>query len=68
MKSFLGTFLACAVGIVVFLFFGGAMLLQSFWGIVVIAALFLSILCSAIYSLTVRVEELEKKLKELEKE
>ena len=66
MKAFLGTFLCIAVALVVFLFFGGAMLLQNFWGIVAVAAFVLAVLFSWLMRLENEVEELKKKIKELE--
>ena len=66
MKGFIGTFLCVMVAAVVFLFFGGAWLMQNFWGIVAVVAFVLAVLVSWLVHLENQVDVLEKKIEELE--
>ena len=50
MKRFLGTFLACLVVSWAFLFFGGAMIFQNFWALLVFSSLVLTVLILAFES------------------
>lgn len=66
MKGFIGTFLCIAIAVVVFLFFGGAWLMQNFWGIVAVVAFVLAVLFSWLARLENEVDALKKKIEELE--
>ena len=66
MKGFIGTFLCIAIVLVVFLFFGGAWLMQNFWGIVAVVAFVLAVLFSWLVRLENEVDALKKKIEELE--
>ena len=66
MKGFIGTFLCIAIAVVVFLFFGGAWLMQNFWGLVVVVAFVLAVLLSWLTHLEEKISTLEKRIRELE--
>ena len=66
MKGFVGIFLCIAVVAVVFLFFGGAWLMQNFWGLVAVVAFVLAVLVSWLVRLENEVNALKKKIQELE--
>ncbi|MGI6317620.1 MAG: hypothetical protein ACOX1J_02610 [Dethiobacteria bacterium] len=44
MKSFLGTFVICFILCYIFLSFGGALIFENFWAILVLVALIITIL------------------------
>lgn len=66
MKRFLGTFLACLVVSWAFLFFGGAMIFQNFWALLVFSSLVLTVLILAFESQGSQIEQLEKRIAALE--
>ena len=66
MKGFIGTFLCIAIAVVVFLFFGGAWLMQNFWGTVFVVAFVLAVLFSWLVRLENEVDAMKKKIEELE--
>ncbi len=68
MKGFIGTFLCVMVAAVVFLFFGGAWLMQNFWGLVAVVAFVLAVLLSWLTHLEEKVSALEKRIRELEEQ
>ena len=65
-KRFLGTFLACLVVSWGFLFFGGAMIFQNLWALLVFSSLVLTVLILAFESQARHVEALEARLQALE--
>lgn len=67
MGGFLATFLMCAVGITVFLFFGLG-LFYNFWGIVAVAAFLMALVITSFSELWKKTEELEGRIQELEEE
>ena len=66
MKRFVGTFLACLVVSWGFLFFGGAMIFQNLWALLVFSSLVLTVLILAFESQGSRIEQLEKRIAALE--
>ena len=66
MKRFLGTFLACLVVSWGFLFFGGAMIFQNLWALLVFSSLALTVLILAFESQARHTEALEDRVRALE--
>lgn len=70
MKEFFITFIMVLISIVIFFFFGGFVLLdfkKNFWLAVLFLAIIISVIIYFFVKLSIRVEELENKLSELEK-
>ena len=65
-KRFLGTFLACLVVSWGFLFFGGAMIFQNLWALLVFSSLALTVLILAFESQARHTEALEDRVRALE--
>lgn len=68
MKEFFGIFMACLLFIFLFVTFGGINVFADIWGIIIIAALFLSILITVYINQERKLEELEEKIRSLESE
>ena len=66
MKNFLGTWLAMFVVSFVFLFFGGAMIFQNIYAAVALVSFVLAVIISVFSELQEQIDELTKKVKELE--
>lgn len=66
MKRFLGTFLACLAVSWAFLFFGGAMIFQNLWALLVFCALVLTVLILSFEGQGEQIEKLEKRIAVLE--
>ena len=66
MKRFLGTFLACLVVSWGFLFFGGAMIFQNLWALLVFSSLVLTVLILAFESQARHTDALEDRARALE--
>lgn len=66
MKDFLATFIVCMISCYIFLFFGGALILENIWIIPIFAALFLAILIKAFIHQETKLEELEERIKSME--
>ena len=66
MKRFLGTFVVCLVVIFGFLLFGGSLILNSSWGILVFWALVLTVLILLFEGQDRRIEELQARVQALE--
>jgi|LSQX01.3.fsa_nt_gb uncharacterized membrane protein YciS (DUF1049 family) len=66
MKSFLGTFAICFILCYIFLLFGGALIFENFWAILVFVALIITILTTAFIHQEIKIEELEARIKTLE--
>lgn len=66
MKRFVGTFLACLVVSWAFLFFGGAMIFQNLWALLVFSSLVLTVLILAFESQSEQIEKLEARVQALE--
>lgn len=66
MKRFLGTFLVCLVVSWAFLFFGGAMIFENFWALLVFCALVLTVLILAFEGQGEQIEKLEARIRALE--
>lgn len=68
MKHFLSTFLGIAVLLVVFLVFGGAVLMQNFLGLIAVISFGLAVLVSWLMRLESELETLKKKVEQLEQQ
>lgn len=68
MKDFIATFAIILVILVIFLFLGGALILEHFWLMVVIVAFVVALIVFAFMKLSDRIDELEKKLEIIESE
>lgn len=66
MKNFFGTFVICLITCYVFLFFGGALIFENFWAIIVLVALIIAILITVHIHQDTKIEELETRIKALE--
>lgn len=66
MKRFLGTFVVCLVLGWAFLFFGGALIFENIWALLVFSALVLTILILLFEGQDRRIEELEVRVQALE--
>nr|WP_312578132.1 hypothetical protein [Sedimentibacter sp.] len=66
MKNFFGTFVICLITCYVFLLFGGALIFENFWAIIVLVALIIAILITVHIHQDTKIEELETRIKALE--
>lgn len=66
MKSFLGTFAMSLILCYIFLFFGGVLIFENFWAILVFIALIIAILVTIFIHQETKIEELESRIKILE--
>lgn len=66
MKGFIQTFIISFILIIIFLFFGGYLILQSFWLASACVALVISILVTSFIHQETKHEELEARIKALE--
>jgi len=66
MKSFLGTFALSLILCYIFLFFGGILIFENFWAILVFVALIIAILITVFIHQETKIEELEARIKTLE--
>jgi hypothetical protein len=66
MKKFLATFLAVLVLLWAFLLFGGAMIFQNLWALLVFSSLVLTVLILAFESQGEQIEKLEARVQALE--
>ncbi|MEA4989225.1 MAG: hypothetical protein VB095_14300 [Anaerovorax sp.] len=66
MKKFFGTFVMCLILCYIFLLFGGTLIFESFWAILVLVAFIISILISLFMYQETKIEELEARVKMLE--
>lgn len=66
MKSFLGTFAISLILCYIFLFFGGVLIFENFWAILVFVAFIIAILITAFVHQETKIEELEIRIKTLE--
>ena len=66
MKRFLGTFAVCLVLGWGFLLFGGSMIFQNIWALLICGALVLTILILLFAGQDRRIEELESRVRALE--
>ncbi|WP_069999954.1 hypothetical protein [Cellulosilyticum sp. I15G10I2] len=66
MKNFLGTFAISLILCYIFLFFGGVLIFESFWAILVFVALIIAILITVFIHQETKIEELESRIKTLE--
>lgn len=67
MKGFFSTFVMCLIVCTIFLFFGGFLIFESFWGPVIIIAFILAVVITSFISLETKIEELNERIKVLEK-
>ncbi len=66
MKNFLGTFAISLILCYIFLFFGGVLIFENFWAILVFVALIIAILTTVFIHQETKIEELEARIKILE--
>jgi hypothetical protein len=66
MKNFLGTFVISLILCYIFLFFGGALIFENIWAIIVFVALIIAILTTIFIHQVIKIEELEARIKTLE--
>lgn len=66
MKGFLGTFVICFILIYVFQLFGGLFIFENIWGLLIVIALVMAILITVFINQETKLEELEKRIKNLE--
>lgn len=66
MKNFLGTFATSLILCYIFLFFGGTLIFENFWAILVFAALIIAILITVFIHQETKIEDLEARIKTLE--
>ncbi len=66
MKNFLATFVICLILCYIFLLFGGAIILESFWAAFVLVALIIAVLVTVLIHQESKLEELEGRIKALE--
>ncbi len=67
MKEFLITFIMVLILVVVFFLFGGLMIFEHFWLATFFCSLHASVVIYFFFKLAIKVEELEKRLDEIEK-
>lgn len=66
MRSFIGTFIICLIVCYLFLFFGGVLIFENIWALIVFAAFSIAILITTFINQEIKIEELEKRMKVLE--
>jgi Mn2+/Fe2+ NRAMP family transporter len=66
MKSFLGTFAISLILCYIILFFGGTLIFENFWAILVFVSLIIAILVTVLIHQETKIEELEARIKTLE--
>lgn len=64
----MSTFVICFISCLVALFFLGGLLLTNIWAIVFVVSLVMTVLISVLTNQDARIEELEKRIDELQKE
>lgn len=67
MKSFLSAFAVCLIGCLLLLFFS-TVLFKSLWPLAVLASMFLAALINLLLRQEERLESLEKRIEQLEKD
>ena len=66
MKKFLGTFAGVLILCWAFLFFGGAMIFENFWALLVCCALVITVLVLLLAGLSEEIAALERRIRALE--
>ncbi len=66
MLKFLGTLVISIILTYAFLFFGGVLIFENFFALIVFIGLIVAILVSLFSHLLIRVEDLEERIKQLE--
>ena len=66
MKNFIGTFIICLIVCYLFLFFGGVLIFENIWALIIFTAFIIAILITTFISQETKIEELEKRVKALE--
>lgn len=66
MKEFIGTFIISLILCYLFLFWGGFLIFENIWALLVFAAFIISILITVFISQEKKIEDLEKRIKVLE--
>ncbi len=66
MKDFLVTFVISLILCYIFLFFGGVLIFENFWAILIFVAFIISILITAFMHQETKIEELEARIRTLE--
>ena len=66
MKNFLGTFVTSLILCYIFLFFGGFIIFENLWAVLILASFIIAILITAFIHQETKIEELEKRISTLE--
>ncbi|MDD4753127.1 MAG: hypothetical protein PHT78_07760 [Desulfitobacteriaceae bacterium] len=66
MKNFLGTFAVSLILCYFFLLFGGVLIFENFWAILVFVALIITIIAKMFIYQETKIEKLEERIKTLE--
>ena len=68
MKDFVITFLIILIVFIVFFLFGGALIFDHFWLMLILASLLLALFVYSLVKLSDKIEQLEKRIEILESE
>lgn len=68
MKDFLLTFFIVLVSLFLFMFFGGVLILENFYLVLIACALIASLIIFAFFRQSEKIDELEKRIEQLERE
>ena len=68
MKDFLLTFFIVLVSLFLFMFFGGVLILENFYFVLIACALIASLIIFAFFRQSEKIDELEKRIEQLERE
>lgn len=66
MKDFAATFAVCFILCYVFLLFGGALVFENIWAILILVSLGITVLITAFMHYESKIEELEERIKAVE--
>ena len=66
MKRFLGTFIISVILCYVFLLFGGSLIFENIWRIIIFVAMIIAVLITAFVYQETKIEELEERIKRIE--
>ena len=67
MKSFISTYVICFICCVLFMFFGGSLIITSTWLFMAFCALIMALIVTGFSIHGEKIEKLEKRVEELEK-
>jgi hypothetical protein len=66
MKNFLLTFVTILILCYIFFFFGGALIFENFWALLVLVAFIMALLTTVLIHQEIKIEDLEARVKTLE--